>query len=281
MKTKLFLFTVLIVLISCENSETEFKAKFVGVYEDLSSNEVIYHSVDPTNSTYDKITSLENITGVVQGVFTYDNSDSYFILQTNLGITVIDLETGAIIKTFDGITEIEYNPKDGFLYGIQWQNNNSKAVFAKANIETGEITEINQLKNVNWIVQGNSTFDYDSSRYCFVSDSVIVVDINNGEILNKINGLFEIEYNHNSGELIGLTLEENRKLLSADITTGEIDTLGETGINGVVQGVSTFDQENNYYIIKTEYGLTVIDVDSVSIINSFDGLTEIEYLNDY
>ena len=71
------------------------------------------------------------------------------------------------------------------------------------------------------------------------------------------------------------------KLLNADMSSGEISVLGETSIESLIQGVSIFHQENRYYSKKTDNGITVIDVEKVSVFNSFGGLTEIEYLNAY
>ena len=48
-------------------------------------------------------------------MFTYDNINNYFIIETNFGITVIDTKSGNIVNTFTGITEIEFNPLDTLL----------------------------------------------------------------------------------------------------------------------------------------------------------------------
>jgi len=276
-----------IIMLACDKTKVEsssdsssvLQAKFVGIYEDRDSNKVEYYSFDPGNANQEPIRTLNEITSVVQGVSTFDNNN--LILHSNLGITVVEVESGRILNTFQGITEIEYNPNDSFLYGIKRKDD--KIIFAKANINTGEVVEIREIKNVNYYVQGNSTFDYDSNRYIFLAhpDTVMVVDISDGSVVNKFHGIYEIEYNHNQRNLIGLDLERTT-LLSANINNGELKTLGKPGHKFVAQGVSTYAQEENYYIIYTEARkMTVIDVETASIVDSFDRLTEVEYASRY
>ena len=179
----------------------------------------------------DRIDQLSNISSVVQSVHTYDNNKEYFILETNLGITVADAKSGEVIRAFEGITEIEYNPKDGFLYSVYWDTGLYKEFFARANISSGEITTISELQNIDGLIQGNSTFDYDTELYCFVSIlGVTIIDVKEENIVKIFEGIEDIEYDHNSGKLIGLSDDMQRKLLSADMSSGEVTVLGETSI---------------------------------------------------
>ena len=65
-------------LSSCEIINNINHPSFVGVNEEYDDKSVTYHSVNPVKSNFDQISTLTDITEVVQGVFTYDNINDYF-----------------------------------------------------------------------------------------------------------------------------------------------------------------------------------------------------------
>lgn len=266
---------------ACEKSTDNLSGNnLVGVYENTGTEVVNYYSVDGKKGKLDLIGQLEEINSVHQGESTYDPVHDYFIFRTNLGITIIDTKSVEIKNSFEGITMPEFNPADNMIYGIYWNREVFKEYFAKADPVTGEITTISELPGIEGANIGSSTFDFDLQNYCFIGNGeVVVVDISDGKILKMFDGIEAIEYEQKSGKLIGLSNDSTRKLLRADMQSGEITVLGETSIEGIRAGVSAFDQENGYYIIMTGGNVVLIDPETLNTINSFSGLTEIEYLN--
>lgn len=132
----------------------------------------ILSSVDLSTGTFADIDTLDGVLTLAAGESTYDAYNGRYFLSTNLGITVIDVASGAILDTLNlpiRIGGIEYDPNTNKLFGISWDG--SRESFISIDLVTKGYTNIDTLNNVRAIAQGNSTFNPVLNQYYIITDT--------------------------------------------------------------------------------------------------------------
>jgi hypothetical protein len=172
-------------------SEFEFDSTtnmVYGVYwNDAYSTEYIA-SLDLTDGIITPIASLPGVTGLTPGSSTFNNVNDHYIIKSNMGITAINVQTGAIADTFESVfnfSEFEFDSTTNMVYGVYWNKTYSTEYLASLDLTDGKITAIASLPGVTTIKLGSSTLNYDGNQYIINSDlGIIAVDIQTGAIVD-------------------------------------------------------------------------------------------------
>jgi hypothetical protein len=238
------------------------------------SNE-IFTSLDINTKTFTGIDSLPGVHTLVLLQATYDSFNNRYFNITNLGITVINAQTGAIMDTIANninMIELQYNTNTNKIIGIYW--NGSNEILTSLDINTKIFTDIDSLPGVHTITHGKSTFDPFNNRYFIQTNlGITVINAQTGAIMdtiaNNIN-MKELQYNTNTNKIIGTYWNGSNEIFtSLDINTKtftDIDSL--PGVHTITYGRSTFDPFNNRYFIQTNLGITVINAQTGAIIDT-------------
>jgi hypothetical protein len=161
-----------------------------GVYwNDTYSTEYLA-SLDLTEGTISSITGLSGVTGVTPGSSTFNHVRGQYIIKSNLGIIAIDVQTGAIVNTFESVfnfSEFEFDSTTNMVYGVYWDKTYSTEYLASLDITDGTITPIASLPGVTTIKLGSSTLNCDSKQYIIKSDlGIISIDVQTGAVVDTI-----------------------------------------------------------------------------------------------
>lgn len=240
-----------------------------------NGNMEVFTSMDMTNGVFTDIGTLNGVQTLYSGESTFDPNNGHYYRLTNLGITVVNIQTGTIVNTYSNpknVKGIEYDPISSKLYGSYWNGNTE--VFTSMDITSGVFTDIGTLNGVQIVYSGESTFDpYNGYYFRLTNLGLIVVDIQTGTIVNTYSNpknVKGIEYDPFSSILYGSYWNGNKEVLtSMDMTNGVFTDIGT--LNGVqisYSGESTFDPDNAYYFRLTNLGLTVVDIQTGTIINT-------------
>lgn len=249
----------------------------------------IFSSVNNTNTAFADIDTIPGIKLVNLGESTFDANNHQYFIKTNLGLTIINPETGALIDTISAgnpVKGIEFDPNTNKIVGYK-QAGNAQILIA-LNPATRTITTIDTLYGVNTNIQGESTFDISGSRYFTITNlGITIINAQTGAIIETINNeasINNIEYDSAGNRLIGVRWDGDVEIFTAlnltDKTFTDIDTL--PNVNAIIQGESTFDRTNRQYIIKTNLGITIINAQTGAITNqpnNLGALKGLEYIN--
>lgn len=249
----------------------------------------IFSSVNNTNTAFADIDTIPGIKLVNLGESTFDANNHQYFIKTNLGLTIINPETGALIDTISAgnpVKGIEFDPNTNKIVGYK-QAGNAQILIA-LNPATRTITTIDTLYGVNTNIQGESTFDISGSRYFTITNlGITIINVQTGAIIETINNeasINNIEYDSAGNRLIGVRWDGDVEIFTAlnlsDKTFTDIDTL--PNVNAIIQGESTFDRTNRQYIIKTNLGITIINAQTGAITNqpnNLGALKGLEYIN--
>lgn len=271
--TVLFLFTISL-----------FSQSPVGVYWN-GTNEV-FASMDITSGEFTDISVLPDVQWI-NGPSTFNETNNWYAIITNLGITIIDASNGTIINTLPNSvswTAMEFGINNNLL-GVYWNGTNE--IFASMDITSGVFTDISVLPGVQFIIIGSSTFDETNNRYIIETDlGISIIDASNGNVINTFPNSIDwikMEFGNNNNLLGVYWNGTNEIFASMDITSGVFTDISVLSNDQFASNYSTFDIANNRYTIGTDFGITIIDASNGSIINTFPnsiGWTFMEYAKD-
>ena len=260
------------------------QSNIYGAYWDYNNSVFNLASIDVNTSV---ITTIDSIHGVTQwsgSSSTFDYTNGHYIFKTNLGITIVNSQTSSIVNTFQGISNLsflEYDYVTNKVYGVY--SSNSIFYLTSVDINSGVITTINSIQGVTQVSGASSTFDYTNGYYIIITNlGITVINSQNGSIVNtfpSINNLGQLEYDDITKIVYGVYWDYNNSvenLSSIDINSGAITTINSIqGVTSVSSGTSTFDYDNGYYIIITNLGITVINSQNGSIVNTFPSISNL------
>ncbi len=172
-----------------------------GIEFDLNTNKIVgYKKVGNAqiftalNLTSRSITTIDTLYGVnviTPGESTFDLSGSRYFTITNLGITIINAQTGAIIESIGNtadINNLEYDSVGNRLLGVRWDGD--VEILTALNLTDKTFTDIDTLPNVNAIIQGESTFDRSNGHYIIKTNlGITIINAQTGAITNQPNNL--------------------------------------------------------------------------------------------
>ncbi|GDX53481.1 hypothetical protein LBMAG27_25280 [Bacteroidota bacterium] len=289
-------------------------------------------SVNPVTGTFHMIQQIPTIKLIPEGIWkytTYDCKDRRFFFKGldsfyHSYLVTIDATSGNVLynpphpntgDTLDDIFYLHYDTATSKLYGI-YKDASLFPPFVFASIDpiSGNVTPINNLTGVNFIVGSdqNTALDSHNGRYfLFGVDSsgvnLFTIDVNTGTIINSapMGGNYrEFQFDVITNKLYGILLSGTmpymqHSLVSIDINTGVYTLIA--AIPGVVNTAasgkrfSTFDSNHGRYIFcggdsTGNWSLYSIDVNNGNTIYSppyplppitptMDNVIELQYDN--
>ena len=252
-----------------------------------NGNQEIFTSMDLASGTFTDILALTGVQGLIVGESTFDPVNGYSIRLTNLGVTVVDIRTASIVNSFAlpfNLNGMEYDPFTSYLYASYW--NGTDDVFIAIDINTANVIAINTLPGVQYLVNGSKTLDLLNGRYIKSTNlGITVVDIQTGLIINNFpnpNNVKGLEFDPITSRLFGTYWNGNAEILtSMDMQSGNFTDIGAlSGVQVISGGESALDSDNGFYIIPTNLGMSIIDIQTGSILHNFTsptGIKGIEY----
>lgn len=243
-------------------------------------------TVDPTTGVISKIDSLPGVKliNTSPNYTVFDETNKRFIFRggDNIGnryLYSVDAITGNIISspsfpvldTLDNIIELQYDNVSNTMYGLHWDNSETREYFVSVNPTDGSFTIIDSIPSVKWITPTPkyTAFDETNHRYIFKGASSILdwrlysLDAITGSVISNplfpnladpLDNIIELQYDNSSNTMYALHWDnsENREyFVSVNPTDGSftiIDSL--PGVNWVSTDHTTFDEINQRYIFR-------------------------------
>jgi len=180
----------------------------------------------------------------------YDSKNQRYILECDTALILYN-NNGSVYKTIHksyDLEGLEYNPADGYLYGVAFKTNSY--YFTKIDLKNGQL---NLLKSLSDNGLNTSTLDYENGYYYIVSDSkgLFKIDIKNGNKLDS-NKLFTTnncscnEYDNESNRIATICVISSKKVMQlynpSDRRFNTIDTIEKYGTGYFGYNAATFDQ---------------------------------------
>lgn len=234
-------------------------------------------------SAFDTDLGTKTDLGILNGVQTLSLGESaidpignrYFIV-TNLGLTVVNYRSGAIINTFPltaFIKGLEFDPGSGLIYGSYW--NGSQEIFAGVNPTTGVLNDIAILSGVQTLSVGESSLDPLNGRYFNVTNlGLMTIDVQTGAVLNVVSnniGMKGIEFDPITQLLYGSRWTGSQELFMTMEPISGLFTTGAPfiGVQTLAVGESSLDPVRGLYFRSTNLGLTVVDISTGLVSSSY------------
>ncbi len=273
----LFYLKTLLFICICNNAKAQSADYIVGSHWDW--NKELFTSLDLTTKTFTDLDTLNGVLSFGQGESTLDAANYRYFTGTSSGILIVNVLTGAIIDTIDnspagmtGMGGIEYDPNTDKLFGSYWDWN--QEIFTSLDLSTKIFTDLDTLTGVTFFGQGESTFDAANSRYFRKCNlGILIVNSQTGAIVDTISTpvpMLLIEYYPGTNKLVGCYWNGSNEIFtSLDISTKtltDLDTLD--GVTMISQGACTFDSINGIYFALTNLGITMINAQTGTIIDT-------------
>ncbi len=233
----------------------------------------IFSVRDLTTGTLSDLATLNGVTSTVIGASCLDQTGGRYFFRTNLGILVIDIDSGTILNTIptsNSIKQLEYDPNSNKLYGTYWNGN--AEILSSVDLTTNTISDVGAINGVELTFTGVSTFDIAGGRFIINTNlGVTVVDINNANVLatfDNSNNVKQLEYDPGTNKVFGSYWSGGReRFASIDLNDGTFDSIKRlTGVTITYTGSSTFDSDGGRYIFNTNLGHTVVDINTGNIL---------------
>jgi|GEM_PF-5163817 len=215
MKTKNIFLTVAAIVGICKINAQSTNI-IVGSY--WTGSVEMFTSLDLSTKTFTDLDTLHGVEYLSLGSSTFDAANNRYFNITNLGVTVINAQTGTIIDTVAipllfGMKGIEYDPNTDKLLGSYWTG--SVELFTSLDLSTKTFTDLDTLHGVEYLSPG-SAFDAANNRYFNITNlGVAVINAQTGTILDTVAiplGIKGIELNKSFN--VGVISHENNQHLS-------------------------------------------------------------------
>jgi hypothetical protein len=163
-------------------------------------------SIDPSTGAVTKIDSISNVDYIQSGFSALDAQSGvfYFIGQDasfNGSLYSIDLSNGSVIANPNfppaaingNVNELQINPITGELFALHWDSNLSTEFLVSIDPNTGAVTKIDSISNVDYIQSGFSALDAQSGVFYFIGQdasfngSLYSIDLSNGSVIANPN----------------------------------------------------------------------------------------------
>jgi hypothetical protein len=150
---------------------------------------MIFAEVNLTTKVFTDIATLPGILGIQQAENDFDVVTGRYFVSTNVGITIIDSQTGSILDTISNgsahMKGLRYNSITGKLIGTRWTGSVER--FTTLDLTTKVFTSIDTLTGVQGIAQGESVYDKVNDKYFNKTNlGITVIDATNGNIIDTI-----------------------------------------------------------------------------------------------
>ena len=206
---------------------------------------------------------------------TFDRINNRYFRRTNKGIVVVDASNGEIIKT------IQLNQE---LYGMQYDHNTNRIygtyedwgweVFAYLNIDSGTLNPVDTILFLNLFGGFSSALDdHDGIWYRSKHNRLYGLDIQTGQIvINRLmpGTIVGLEFDPSSGLLYFATVHGHFMILRGfnHSTSGLVYRDSIPGFFSSFHTNSAFDYIQNRYIIRSNFGIMLIDLNTSTVIDT-------------
>jgi hypothetical protein len=195
------------------NSNT---GNLVGSYWNGSSE--IFASLDPLTGAVTSLAAIGGVSGVAQGITSFDGAGNRYFMWTGSTIYVLDAASGSVLQTVPNSTlkNFEFNPNTGDLVGTVWTGTNE--VYSTLDLGTGVISGLATITGVTGVVQGESAFDAANDRYFNRTNlGTMVYDGTTGSLIMSVPGMNIFKGMEYAGSLSGGGCSLNATLLSPSV----------------------------------------------------------------
>jgi hypothetical protein len=219
----------------------------------------------------------------------YDTKKKRYILECDTALILFNANGSVnktIHKTYD-LEGLEYNPLDGFLYGVAFKTNSY--YFTRIDLNNGKLSLLKSLSDYGLTT---STIDYENGYYYIVSDSkgLFKIDIRNGNKLDS-NKLFTTnncscnEYDNETEQIATICVINSKKVMQlynpSNRSFNTIDTIEKYGTGYFGYNAATFNQATGdwYFNLGKNIGVknsrTNARMDTIT--TGFNRIRSIEY----
>ncbi|MFK8102313.1 MAG: T9SS type A sorting domain-containing protein [Saprospiraceae bacterium] len=278
-------FTLLLSLLFLSTSLSGQADRLFGLY--WNGNQEIFAPLDLSNNTFTDLSVLPNVETLVNLENTIDRKNGRYFTRTNLGITIVDVETGNIvinIPTTNFFTRFEYDEVTNKLFGVY--RDGTEHSLAALDLTTNTLSVINTLVGVENTINFDNAFDVSNRRYFIHTNlGITIINVDTGNIISTIpnpNVLSGLEYDPATNRLLGIywngTAEKFAALDLSNNTFSEISTL--TDVQWLINYSTTFDDFYGRYFFFSNLGITEVDAETGNILSNIpnpDNISRFEY----
>lgn len=208
------------------------------------------------------ISQIYGVSGVTSGYF--DRTTNKYILGSNLGILVIDANTGQVLDTINSqMGGVVYNAVTNDLYGVLW--NGSQEKFARIDLDSEIVDTMATIPGVTGAVSGSGYLDERNGYYIIKTNiGLVVINIHTGNVVKSFNPAVNIKnvvYDAATNDVYGVFWNGSQeKFARIDLDSQQVDSSAVlAGVVGVSSAGSGYDPETGYYVVRTNLGVLVID----------------------
>jgi hypothetical protein len=259
MKKILFAF----LLMTCQQSAWSqlIPIDIYGVY--YSGGKEMFARGDLSTNVIFDIAQISGVSGVTSGYL--DRTTNKYILGSNLGILVIDANTGQVLDTIinSALGGVVYDSATNDVYGVLW--NGSQEKFARIDLDSEIVDTIATLPGVTGIASGSGYLDERNGYYIIKTDlGLVVINIHTGNVVKSFNPAVNIEnvvYDAATNDIYGVFWNGSQeKFARIDLDSQQVDSFPVlVGVNGIHSSGCSFDSETGYYVVGSNLGVLVID----------------------
>ncbi len=155
-----------------------------------TGNEEIFAVYDLNSGLLTRSDTLPGIRHIVVGMSTLDDINGRYFIRSNLGLSMIDVQTGRILRNFpypngaqNGLNKFEYDPIGNRIVGLYWTG--QQQILTSLDLNTGLYTDIGVLPGVRYLVNLQSSLDKSSSMYAIYTNlGLTIIDILSASIVS-------------------------------------------------------------------------------------------------
>lgn len=254
-------------------------------------NEVEWIQVGPSMTTLNEIDGHYIFTGIDN-----TNTKRLFSIDVSDGQTIYIPQFPVLTDPMDNVAQLQMDNKNNRLYGLIWDNSDQQEYFIEIDQQTGVITYISVIPDVQYIVilPNALTFDKDKGYYFFHGvtfsgqQKLYTIDVTDGSVVNSIDfpvlpepgdNVGYLQYNYVDSTMYALQWDASTSTQyfgSIDLATGVFSPLNPindiTGIVGIPHYTTLDSNSGRYFFYAATssglFRLYTIDIYSGAVIYS-------------
>lgn len=254
------------------------------LYYDFSVGQEYLVDIDPYTATYEIVDTLESVEAVVVGSSSFDHLQQRYMFVGvdnqndkrlyNIDVVAPEIISDLLYEGFESVvdsssfiaipSELEYDMQYDVLYGLVYINNVES--FVSVDVETGVVTFIAEIPEVEAIYANTSTFNSNDGEYMFLgidtenNKRFYTIDVSDGSILhNPIlgegMGNNEMCYDNKTRQVYALARENSNfpfgdlRLVTIDPVTANTTIVGIIpDVDGYALGATTYIQDYSQFV---------------------------------
>lgn len=271
-------FFCLFSLICLASFAQESEINIYGLYYDFDLETEYLIELDPYTASHEVVGELEGVQAIALGTSTFNDNNHQYIFKgynnsNEFKLYTVDAFTAEIIDQPttssypDNFSiELEFDMKTGQTYGLQYDFENEVQTFVRVNLQTGGVTVLGEIPEIDGILLNTSTYDSNSSRYIFIgrdnsfTTRIYVINAIDGTVISNAAadylGNCELQYDNNIDELFGIYREIPDSLLNDSIWSSPstpLQIINIDEITGDYEVAANVDGIDAYYLSSSVY----------------------------